>query len=222
MGVAPSYFPFDVALWTPADLLEESGDTLSAGQRAELKADIYSTLDRVDARELPPGQLEQFSRRRAKLAALLKDTELEGAALKDLETHSPAVAASLKARALALDVISADVTTFASEQREHARSAADFLASRQSVISGDTRCLRLLLELAWIAETGQRLLRDERRAIPYTTESRERILAVTSELIAVSGDSVEAPIRYLEAVLSWVLGDVKAAAFNVEGSRARY
>ena len=34
MGVAPSYFPFDVALWTPADLLEESGDTLSPEQRA--------------------------------------------------------------------------------------------------------------------------------------------------------------------------------------------
>ena len=89
MGVAPSYFPFDVALWTPADLLEESGDALSSAQRSELVADIYATLDRVDSRELPPNQLEQFNRRRAKLATLLKDEGLEAAALSDLEAHVP-------------------------------------------------------------------------------------------------------------------------------------
>lgn len=212
MGVAPSYFPFDVALWTPADLLEESGDSLSSAQRSELVADIYSTLDRVDSRELPPNQLEQFNRRRAKLATLLKDEGLEATALSDLEAHAPSVAAFLKARAMALHIFSAEVMTFTDEQRRRARQAADYLVSRQAVISTDVRCLRLLLDLAWIAETGQRLLRDERRAIPFRTEAREDILSIVSDLVAASGDAVEAPIRYLEAVLQWVLGDFKAAA----------
>lgn len=212
MGVAPSYFPFDVALWTPADILEESGDALSSAQRSELVADIYATLDRVDSRELPPNQLEQFNRRRAKLASLLKDQGLEAAALSDLEAHAPPVAAFLKARSMALDVFSAELTTFTDDQRRRAREAADYLVSRQAVISTDVRCLRLLLDLAWTAETGQRLLRDERRAIPFRTEAREAILAIVSDLVAASGDAVEAPIRYLEAVLQWVLGDFKAAA----------
>jgi len=46
MNVGPSYFPFDVALWTPADILQEADETLSPSQRAELVADVYATLDR--------------------------------------------------------------------------------------------------------------------------------------------------------------------------------
>jgi hypothetical protein len=212
MGVAPSYFPFDVGLWTPADLLEEAGDALTPAQRSELVADIYSTLDRVDSQELPPSQREKFNVRRIKLGGLLEDAKLKEAGLSELETDTPAVAAFLKARALVTDILSTEVATFNNAQRERARQAADYLTSRQAVISGDVRCIRLLLELRWIAETGQRLLREERRAIPHTTKSREAILAIASELLAASGDAVDSPIRYLEAVLSWVLGDLKGAA----------
>ncbi|RAZ87067.1 hypothetical protein DPM33_27430 [Mesorhizobium hawassense] len=41
-----TYFPLDIGLWTPADLLRLA--PLAASQRAELMADIYSTLDLVD------------------------------------------------------------------------------------------------------------------------------------------------------------------------------
>lgn len=212
MGVAPSYFPFDVGLWTPADLLEESGHILTPAQRSELVADIYSTLDRVDSQELPPGQREKFNVRRAKLGSVLDDVELEEAALKQLEAETPSVAAFLRARAVASDILAMESTTFGGEQRERAKKAAAVLTSRQAAISGDVRCIRLLLELTWIAETGQRLLRDERRAIPYDTRAREALLAIVSELRLASGDAVDAPITYLEAVLSWVLGDVRGAA----------
>lgn len=212
MGVTPSYFPFDVGLWTPADLLEESGDVLTPAQRSELVADIYSTLDRVDSQELPPSQREKFNVRRAKLGSVLEDVELKEAALKDLEAETPAVAAFLRARSLAADILAMEGTTFSPEQRERAKKAAAYLTSRQTAISGDVRCLRLLLELTWIAETGQRLLRDERRAIPHDTKAREAILAIVSELRLASGDALDAPITYLEAVLSWVLGDLKGAA----------
>lgn len=211
MGVAPSYFPFDVALWTPGDLLEQSGHALSDEQRAELVADIYATLDRVDPKELPPSQLEQFNRRRVKLAARLKNETLKNEALSALEATSPAVAAFLKAREMAGDVFASDLTAITEEQRVRARAAADYLSSRSSTVSADVRCLRLLVDLKWMAETGQKLLRDEKRAIPASNEAREGILSAVGELIAASGDAVEAPIRYIEAVLLWVLGDFKAA-----------
>jgi hypothetical protein len=210
MGVALSYFPFDVGLWTPADVLEQSGDALSTAQRAELVADIYSTLDRVDSRELPPSQREQFNRRRAKLGGLLEDVELEETAIIELETDAPSVAAFLRARAMVPGIFTPDATTFTNEQRERASRAAEYLSSRQSVVSGDVRCLRLLIELRWIADTGQRLLREERRAIPHQTKSREAVLAVARELLTATGET-DAPIRYLEAVLLWVLGDTKGS-----------
>ena len=72
MGIAPNYFPFDVGLWTPADVFREAADDLTVGQRAELAADIYSTLDRVDPRDLSPDQRERFNIRRAKVATTLR------------------------------------------------------------------------------------------------------------------------------------------------------
>lgn len=105
MGVAPSYFPFDVGLWTPSDVLTEAGEGLSDAQRAELVADIYSTLDRVDPQDLSPDQRERFNVRRTKVAGTLKDSALEEAASRDLEAESPAVAVFLNARSIAPEVL---------------------------------------------------------------------------------------------------------------------
>ena len=210
MGIAPTYFPLDVGLWTPADVFREAADDLTVAQKAELVADIYSTLDRVDPQELSPDQRERFNIRRARVGTALNDSQLQAAAYSDLERDSPEVATFLKARQMASDVF-ADPTVISPEVRESARRAAVFLEERRGEIAEDLRCLRLLLELRWVAETGERLLRDERRRVPFEKGSRLALLSIVSDLCLVSSGSADAPVRYLEAVLQWVLGDTRDA-----------
>jgi hypothetical protein len=47
-----TYFPLDVSLWIPQDLL--AAPNLTSDQRMELKADILSTLERIDPSAYPP------------------------------------------------------------------------------------------------------------------------------------------------------------------------
>ena len=130
MGIAPNYFPFDVGLWTPADVFREAADDLTVGQRAELVADIYSTLDRVDPQDLSPDQRERFNIRRAKVATTLSDSRLQAAAFSDLERESLQVAIFLRARNMAADVFDGH-KVIGPELREKARNAAAFLEERR-------------------------------------------------------------------------------------------
>ncbi|MDC0740978.1 hypothetical protein [Polyangium mundeleinium] len=213
MGVAPNYFPYDVALWTPADILAESQSTasLSPPRRGELVADIYSVLDRIDPSQLPPSQLERFHVRRAKIGDVLKDAELKADALKSLEAINPAVALYLEARSICLEAFQETPVAFTDEVRDKARRAADFIEQKLSVASTDPRCLRLLLEFVWIGATGERLLRGERRPIPHDMRARQKLLQIVQALNKSSNDAADFSMRYLEAVLAWVCRDVQYA-----------
>jgi hypothetical protein len=212
MNVAPSYFPFDVALWTPADILKEASIRLSEAQRSELVADIYSTLDRIDPRDLGPGQLEKFHVRRTKVGGTLEDSQLELAASRDLERVNPQAATFLRARRMCADVLDGEGGSHLDPTaRELAADAGDYLRGRGEIIAGDLRCLRLLLELEWVVATGERLLRGERRPVPFDRSARETLLRLVREIRSATADAPDNALRYLEAVLCWVLGEGREA-----------
>ena len=54
-------------------------------QRAELTADIYSTLDQVDVSTLPPTQRAKFLERQMKVGKSLRDQQLTDRAYTELE-----------------------------------------------------------------------------------------------------------------------------------------
>ena len=204
VSASDNYYPHDVGLWTPADLFESAD--LTESHRAELAADIYSTLDQVERDALPPSQKEKFQWRRMSVGDALGDHSLTDDAYAELESSGSTAGYFLRARQYAPDLNKEDVEVSAPEDLMKARKAADFLADRFDKIQQDERCLWLLLENRWIVEMHRRPLRGERQPLPYG-DAQRKFLNIASALNLAAGHSARYGTRYLEAVLTWLTGD---------------
>ncbi len=203
-----NYFPMDVGLWTPADLLKMGN--MNEQQRAELIADIYDTLDQIDLDVLGPEQRERFNKRRFKTGLAVGDQELSEAALADLvELGSPA-GCYLQARQLAPDWDD-HAETFSKGERAQAKSAAEFLDEHMSLIKGDPRSLSLLLECMWISEVGRRPFVNQRQPLPGTERATLLLLDVATRLNEACAENPRSMVRYLAATLTWVVGSERVA-----------
>ena len=208
VSASDSYYPHDVGLWTPADLFRSAD--LTESQRAELAADIYSTLDQVEQDTLPPTQRNRFESRRMSVGMTLGNYNLSADAFDNLERHGSTAGYFLRAREDG-PVLRDDVVEIVNpDDLEKARVAATFLTRRFRNIQQDERCLWLLLEFRWITEMRRRPLRGERQPLPVG-ESRRQILEVVRALNEAAGASSRYGTRYLEAVLTWLTEDYVAA-----------
>lgn len=203
VSVSDNYYPYDVGLWIPADLLKSG--LLAVTQQAELVADLYSTLDQVESRSLSPGQRERFERRRMSVGMALEDHELTESAYLELECIDSTAGYFLRAREIGPNLDAESIEIESSHELGCASSAADFLAKRFDRIKDDPRCLWLLLENMWIAELGRRPLRGERQPLPIG-EAQRRLLKVVQALNEAAGESSRHETRYLEATLTWIAG----------------
>ena len=208
VSAADNYYPHDVGLWTPADIFASAD--LTESQRAELAADIYSTLDQVEQDSLPPTQREKFQWRRMSVGGALGDHALTDDAYSELETAGSTAGYFLRARQYAPDLNKEDVEVTMPADLKKAKTAADFLAERLDKIQQDERCLWLLLENRWIAEMRRRPLRGERQPLPVG-DVRRQLLSIVRALNLAAGESSRYGTRYLEAVLTWLVGDYVAA-----------
>jgi hypothetical protein len=216
VAVADSYFPFDVGLWTPVDILDACGAGLPLAVRAEMYADIQAVLDQVDPERLPPAQYERYQRRRQKVARALGDDAMSEDAYAKLEVANPPVAYFLRTRTDYEDILGPLTVEEESRQaqdtvRARALEGAAFLEARMSAIGADVRCLHLLLQLQWLGSTGYRLLRGERRPLPHNRLHLGRLLQTVTTLNAAAGEGVRFVYRYLEATLAWATLDVDRA-----------
>ena len=204
------YHPIDIALWTSSDMLKS--EKLSIERRGEIVAEMYATLDMVDADSLGEGQRVRFQIRRNQVAALARDEVLEEESMSALELLSPATAAFLVARRLVSGFLDGD-EILSEKDRRDAEAAADSL--RKAIDEKgfeDVKCQRLLLQCLWIARTGQRLLRGDRAPTPGSDGAIRELLSVVRHLNDISGSAVRNQERFLDAVLSWASGDFSSAA----------
>lgn len=218
MAISGNYFPLDVGLWTPVDIL--GNDVLSPEQIAEMRVDIYSTLDQVDPDLLPPSQLQQYEQRRLKVSDVLGDQAMKEDAYSHLESVSPAVAYFLRARSMCPEIFGESEGPFERAIQEKAGAAARFLAERKSAITSDIRCLHLLLQVQWVAATGSRLLHGHRGAIPFDLKPRAEIYRTVCDLNSAAGESARFQFRFLEATLAWIGGETERAR-SMWGSLSR-
>ena len=211
VSASNTYVPLDVGLWTPADLLKSANLTMS--QRAELTADIYSTLDLVEPDMLVPKQREKFESRRMQLGSTLQDYRLAEDAYAALEEAGSTAGYFLRARQYGPE-LKHDSTEFSNPvDIEGAKRAMDFLNARFGKIEHDERCLSLLLEYWWIAEMKRRPLHGQRQPLPATDVTTRKILEVVRALNQAAGIENSRPMtRYLEAVLTWLTGDEQTAS----------
>lgn len=211
VSTSDSYYPLDVGLWLPSDLFMSG--RLTESHRTELAADIYSTLDQVQPDSLPPKQRERFESRRMRLGEVLKDHDLADDAYNELEKSGSTAGYFLRAREY---ISQLDRESF--EVSDHgdltaARHAFDFLDKRFDKIEADRRCLSLLLDCWWISRMKRwpLPLRGERQPLPVNSAARRDVLEIVRALNQASGETPLHLHRYLEAVLTWLVGDEPAA-----------
>ena len=204
-----SYYPMDIGLWTPSDILQKGA--MTDWQRAELKADIYDILDQVDLDALRPEQRERFDIRRFRTAGALDDRGLSDAAFADLIERESAAGCYLRARQMAPDWDGHAEKLFSDVEREQARCAAEFLDEYMPIVAQDPRSLSLLLECRWIFEVGRRPFVGQRQPLPANAGARNALLHIVTKLNEASGESRKNVARYLAATLTWIAGGERAA-----------
>lgn len=209
VSVTDTYYPLDVGLWTPSDILEAGG--LAEAQRAELTADIYATLDQVDPRALPPTQREKYDSRRMVVGRRLQDLRLTDDAYIALEASGSTAGYFLQARDIGPQLRRDAPEISAHNDLTAAKVAAEFLEKHISKIEHDERCLSLLLEYRWIAYLGRRPLLGERQPLPSDREAKRQLFDIVHALNRASGDAARHGTRYLEGVLAWTMGEVQPA-----------
>jgi hypothetical protein len=209
VGMTTGYFPLDVSLWIPADLLQTAD--LPEERRMELQADIHSVLERIDPRSLPPEQRERFNKRRYSLGDLLRLPNLSEEAFAALDAEGSTAGYYLRARSIGPVIGHAAQDEVRPEDRKSAAEAAKFLRRNWQKIQADERCLRLLLQYEWIMATGRQLLRGERMPLPTDGEARRELLSLVRAVNTAAGVGSDNALRYLEAVFEWLIGDERHA-----------
>ena len=208
VSVTDSYFPLDVGLWTPTDLLQKC--EMSEQQKAELTADIYDILDQINPDALDPEQREKFHVRMLNTGHTVGDQEVSETAFSSLVESGSTAGFYLQARNLA-PVWNHETETFSTQAKARAKSAADFLDENMHLIAQDARCLSLLLECRWIAELGHRPFIGQRQPLPAAYTKRRMLLEIVRKLNEAYGEASRNVTRYLAAVLMWLTGEEKLA-----------
>ena len=202
-----SYFPLDVALWVPTEILE--GKTqIDKISEIEIQSDLIDALDLVDESDLTHRQKEKFNIASIRVSKVLGDSFIsEEAYEKLLEIGSKAgyffhathlAGRSLYERDTPLDYSSIE-------------NALNFLQSNYSQIDRDARCLRLYLKLKWIVLTKQRLFETAPQPLPCNKSELDDIYSVLNDLRFTQQDQLSSKFSYLLSTTKWLQGRVQEA-----------
>lgn len=204
-GRVDTYYPLDISLWIPIDILEASKN-LGIERETEMRADILSAMDMVDEEELESSQLEIFQRQRLRAADLVGNTDLSDEAFAALDKVGSSVGYYFRAKKLAPTQSAAGVPV-TDRQLRQAEAAAKYLLRNRDRVLGDPRCMRLLLSSLWLWRTESWLLRGLRQPLPVSDADRSQIFGVLTDLSYASGGDIPPKHKYLIAVFSWLTGD---------------
>ena len=198
---ADSYFAIDVSIWVPNDLLGRGN--WEPEKRAELMADIWDGLDRVEATHLDAEQKERFQERRFKVGQTMDDNPLKQEALVELDRLGSRAGIFLQAREIGGRLWGTGKAT--TEDTSKADHVLSFLRSHHDKIRDDARCLRYFLRSLWIVTTKSYLFGGERSSLPEQEETLREILTLLDTLSDMEGALGDPRTQYLRAVLMWRL-----------------
>ena len=214
VGATGTYFPLDVSLWIPQDLLESAD--LTARQRMELKADILSTLEQIDPSAYPYEQQERFNRRRFKLGETLGDPELSESAFLALAEQGGTAGYYLRARTIGPNLSPDAEPELGPDDYSRAEGALAFFDRYWPQVQSAERCLRFYLQCKWIVTVRQRLFRKERGALPFADHDRRKILSIVESINEFASIGRDNQMLYLQALFSWLVGDGQSSRRDLE------
>ncbi|WP_338790484.1 hypothetical protein [Pseudomonas sp. AE27] len=206
---ANNHYPYDIALWTPVDILKYSKSSLA--HEMELKADVFSIFDHANTENFNDFSASKFKERKIRAAEDLGSFELADEAYLSLEKTHPAVAYYLKARTTCRELFHTKTDEIKRTALAKVPSAINFLRSKLDIVQTDIRPLQLLIQLIWVEKTGRFIFGKEKALIPNDRRFQEEMLTLVRSLNALAGDNQKNNFRLLEAVFEWVSGSVEQA-----------
>ena len=204
ISVANNHYPFDIALWTPGDILKYK--KISLAHEMELKADIFSIFDQANTVSFSDHSASKFEGRKLRAAGDLGFEKLEEEVYLNLEKTNPSVAYYIKARKICSNVFQKRTDVISSKHLNEVSEAVKFLKERIDVVLTDIRPLQLLVQLIWIERTGNYIFHREKAVIPSDRKFQDEMLSLVRNLNQLAGDNKRNNFRFLEAVFEWLRG----------------
>lgn len=208
-GKVDTYYPLDISLWIPIEILEAKGD-LGMERVAELRADIISTIDLVEEDDLDAFQSESFQKQRLRAGEVVTDRVLSDEAFATLDKVGSTAGYFFRAKQFSPTRTTTDEPA-TDKELEQAEAAATYLLQNRTRVSDDPRCMRLLLNNLWLWKTGSWLFRGLRQPLPTAEADQRLIMDVLTDLSHASGAEFSPKLRYLTAVVNWLTSDESSA-----------
>jgi len=197
---ATNYYPVDVLCWATRDTFKAGA--LSDRAAAALVGDCLSALTAIDPETLEPGQASLYHSKFVEIASLASDHFLVEQQLKKLEAHDEPLAAFLYA-------LKVSGIIHNKPDREGVRMALEHLKGNPLRLQ-DERCVRLAVDLLWIARTGERFLSGERQTLPLDQAAWDECLELTD--LASAYDAMPSlRVHFMRALALFHLGSIDRA-----------
>ena len=190
-----SFNPVDVLVWSTMALAQPG--IVDETTRTEAIVDVLDALETVDPDLLDDRNKSRLQERRMNVAHLLGDKELDESAFQNLEALGSAAGFFIRAKQMAEP--SGGLRKDFTPSRRLYRTAWEYLESHRDRIGDDPRCLNLLFNYWWFAQTGHRLFDDERVVIPFQETDWSYALKLSEE-IRTLGSHRDLALSFLEAV----------------------
>ncbi|WP_336852891.1 hypothetical protein [Pseudescherichia vulneris] len=209
ISVANNHYPFDIALWTPVDILKYK--EFSLAHKMELTADILSIFDQADTVSFSAFSATKFEGRKLRTAMDLGFDKIEEETYLSLEQTNPSVAYYIKARSICSKIFKESSDTVPEHLIDCVSESVSFLKNKLDVVLTDIRPLQLLIQLLWIEKTRSFIFKREKVAIPQDKQFQDEILLLVRNLNHLAGENKRNNFRLLEAVFEWVRGSAEHA-----------
>jgi hypothetical protein len=196
---ADKYYPVDVLCWVTIDVFEKHA--LPQHESTVLLSECLSRLLLIDLADLSPKQEAKYNARFADIASIGRNEKVADERLQELAKQDEPLAAFLYA--LRVSGLLRNAPSPAG-----VRAALAYLKSHAAV--NDRRCLRLLVDLFWLAKTGYRFMSGERLTLPLSRADWTECLDLAGRLQAADELSL-LRVEFMRAIALFHLGQVGAA-----------
>ncbi|HEJ7171868.1 TPA: hypothetical protein SMF89_001828 [Serratia marcescens] len=207
ISVANNHYPFDIALWTPVDVLKYK--EFSLAHKMELVSDVLSIFDQANTVSFNDFSASKFESRKLKAAMDLGFEKIEEESYLSLEKTNPSIAYYIKARSACSGIFNGGFETIPDNLMGGVSEAVSFLKSKLDVVLTDIRPLQLLIQLLWIQKTRSFIFKKEKVTIPQDNKFQDDILLLVRNLNQLAGENKRNNFRLLEAVFEWVRGSAQ-------------
>jgi hypothetical protein len=190
-----TYYPVDVLCWVCRDTLKAG--VLSDEAAAALLGDCLSALTAIDPDALEPRQAALYHSKFEDIAAWAGNRVMAEQQLKKLEGYDEPLAAffyALKVSGLLKN----------DPQPQGVRRALTHFRERPSRLN-DARCIRIALDLLWLAQTSERFMSGERQTLPLDGAAWQECLTLT-DLARTYDATASLRVLFMRALALFHLG----------------